>query len=61
MVSLSNHLGFGGDGRFDGLRDRWATVGDLDRLRERMVSLSNHSGGWFGEDGRFDELSDRWG
>jgi len=57
MVSLSNHLGFrahqgfGGDGRFNG-------------LRERMVSLSNHSGFrvlWgFGWVGRFDKLSDRW-
>ena len=54
MGSLPNHLGFRVHQGFGG-------VGHFDELSDRVVSLSNHSGGWFGEVGRFDELSDRLG
>ena len=53
--------GFGriGSGTSTSTATDGATVGDLDGLRERVVSLPNHLAGWFGGVGRFDRLSDR--
>ena len=64
-VGLSRALGLRwGRALRQAQRPDGATVEDLDGLRERMVSLSNHSGFrglWgFGGVGRFDRLSDRW-